>query len=215
MARSAMCQHLQSVGCDNSDFVRLQIELFCSGLPGAQRGGTTFLVPRWLTGSNQGCPMISSVEFPILVSYSQVTVFDHSTEGPFNQWTSAHVAQGFSWRPGSAAFRTIAESGPHLVTVIVDTIEGEQPADAIRVIEVPFEAPNDGVIEIGSISDSSLLEVPPGTYSLRFECYQPLSGQPARVRFLFLRKANPSFCIVRADPELNSEGQLLLTTSAA
>ncbi len=172
-------------------------------------------LPEWLTGSNQGCSIMSSVEFPILVSYSQVTVFDHSLERPFNQWTDKHVAQGFSWRPGSAAFRTISESGQHLVTVTVDVIEDQQPPDAIRVIDVPFEVPSDGAVEIGSISDSSLLEIPPGTYRLRFECYEPVSGQAARIRFLFSRNTHPTFGIVRADPELNSEGQLLLTTSAA
>jgi hypothetical protein len=158
---------------------------------------------------------VSSVEFPIFVSYSQVTVFAHSLERPFNQWTDKHVAQGFSWRPGSAAFRTIAEGGQHLVTVTVDVTEDEQPPGAIRVIDVPFEVPADGSVEIGSISDSSLLEIPRGTYTLRFECYEPVSGQTARIRLLFTRDATPAFSIVRADPELSPEGELLLTTLAA
>jgi hypothetical protein len=158
---------------------------------------------------------MSSVEFPIHVSYSQVTVFDHSLERPFNQWTDKHVAQGFSWRPGSAAFRTIAEGGQHLVTVTVDLTEDEQPPGALRVIDVPFDVPADGAVEIGSISDSSVPEIPPGTYRLRYECYEPVSGQTARIRFLFTRNTNPTFEIVRADPELSPEGELLLTTSAA
>jgi hypothetical protein len=113
---------------------------------------------------------MSSVEFPIVVSYAQVTVFDHSLEHPFNHWTDKHLAQGFSWRPGSAAFRTVVESGQHLVTVTVNVAEDEQPPSAVRILDVPFEVPADGAIEIGSVSDSSLLEIPSGTYRLRFEC---------------------------------------------
>jgi hypothetical protein len=158
---------------------------------------------------------MSSVEFSILVSYSQVTVFDHALDRPFNQWTDKHVAQGFSWRPGSAAFRTIAEGGRHLVTVAVDVTENEQPPDAVRIIDVPFEVPADGAVEIGSISDSSLLEIPSGIYRLRFECYEPVSGQTARIRFLFTRDTSPTFQIVRTDPDLSPEDELLLTTSVA
>jgi Competence protein J (ComJ) len=158
---------------------------------------------------------MSSVEFPILVSYSQVTVFDHSLERPFNQWTDKHVAQGFSWRPGSAAFRTIAEGGPHLVTVVVDVAEDEQPLSAVRIVDVPFEVPADGTIEIGSVSDCSLIDIPSGTYTLRFECYEPVSGQAARIRFVFARNASPIFHIVRADPGLSPEEELLLSASAA
>jgi hypothetical protein len=158
---------------------------------------------------------MSSVEFPILVSYSQVTVFDHSLERPFNQWTDKHVAQGFSWRPGSAAFRTIAEGGRHLVTVAVDVTENGELSDAARIIDVPFEVPADGAVEIGSISDSSLLEIPTGTYRLRFECYEPIDGQAARIRFLFTRDTNPTFHIAHADLDLSPGNELLLTTSAA
>ncbi|MFG1400280.1 competence protein ComJ [Roseixanthobacter pseudopolyaromaticivorans] len=158
---------------------------------------------------------MKSVEISILVSYSQVTVFDHSLERPFNQWTEKHVAQGFSWRPRSAAFRTIAEGGQHIVTVAVDVIENGQSPDAVRIIEVPFEVPADGTIEIGSISDSYILEIPAGIYKLRFECYEPVSSKAARIRFLFVRDTNPKFRIVRADPDLSPENELLLTTSAA
>lgn len=158
---------------------------------------------------------MTSVEISIFVSYSQIAVFDHSLENPFNQWTDKHVAQGFSWRPGSAAFRTIAEGGRHLVTVTVDIAEDEPPPSAVRIIDVPFEVPADGAIEIGSISDSSLLDIPSGLYRLRFECYNPVSGEPARLSFLFIRNASPTFHIVRADSELIPGEDLLLTASAA
>jgi hypothetical protein len=168
-----------------------------------------------LTGSNQGRSKMSLVDFPILVSYSQVIVFDRALERPFNQWTNKHVAQGFSWRPGSAAFRTIAEGGRHLVTVAVDVTESGQPSDAVRIIDVPFAVPANGAIEIGSVSDSSLFQMSPGPYRLRFECYEPGGDHMARMRFLFVRDLNPKFRVVRADSDLSPENELLLTTSAA
>jgi hypothetical protein len=158
---------------------------------------------------------MSHVEFPILVSYSQVTVFDHSLERPFNQWTNKHVAQGFSWRPGSAAFRTVAEGGQHLVTVAVDVAETEQSPRAVRIIDVPFEVPADGNVEVGSSSDSSLLHIPPGIYRLRFECYEQIGSQVPTIRFLFTRNESPTFHIVRLDPDLKPGNELLLTASAA
>src|SRR5207249_8431330 len=97
---------------------------------------------------------MESSELGISVSYSQLAVFDHSLERPFNEWTDRHVAQGFSWRPGSVAFRTIEEGGRHVVTVMLGAHESELAADAVRVIDVPFEIPLDGAIEIGSISES-------------------------------------------------------------
>jgi hypothetical protein len=90
----------------------------------------------------------------------------------------------------------------------------EQP-EGIRAIDVPFEVPAGGMVRIGSISDSSLLEISSGKYRLRFECFEPVSGQAPRVRFLFVKDSNPAFRIVRADAELSPGAELLLTTSAA
>jgi hypothetical protein len=159
--------------------------------------------------------MTGSSELTISVSYSQLAVFDHSLKRPFNEWTSRHVAQGFSWRPGSAVFRTIEESGQHLVTVRLNAHEGEPGPGAIRVIDVPFEAPPGGAIEIGSISDSAPLELPSGIYQLRFECYERANSPIPRIRILFDRNNNPHFEIVRTDRALNPGVPLLLTASPA
>jgi hypothetical protein len=159
--------------------------------------------------------MIGTNELTISVSYSQLAVFDHSLERPFNAWTDRHVAQGFSWRPGSVAFGTIEDGGPHLVTVRLDARESDPALDAIRVIDVPFEVPPSGAIEIGSISDSVLLELPSDIYQLRFECYERANSPTARLRLLFCRNSNPRFDIVRADSELNPGTDLLLIASPA
>jgi hypothetical protein len=159
--------------------------------------------------------MMGTNELVISVSYSQLAVFDRSLERPFNEWTDRHVAQGFSWRPGSVAFRTIEEAGQHLVTVRLETEESDPAPDAIRVIDVPFEVPPSGAIEIGSISDSVSLELPSESYQLRFECYEHANSATPRVRLLFYRNGNPRFDILRADSELNPGTDLLLIASPA
>jgi len=153
-------------------------------------------------------------ELVISVSYSQLAVFDHSLERPFNEWTDRHVAQGFSWRPGIVAFRTIEEGGKHLVTIRLEAQESDPALDAIRVIDVPFEVPPSGAIEIGSISDSVSLELPSDIYQLRFECYERANNAIPRVSLLFYSSSEPRFDVVRADSELNPGTDLLLTASA-
>jgi hypothetical protein len=88
------------------------------------------------------------------------------------------------------AFRTIEEGGQHLVTVKLDADEGDPAPDAIRIIEVPFEVPPSGAIEIGSVSDSVSLELPAGIYQLRFECYERANSPSPRVRLLFNRNGH-------------------------
>jgi len=158
---------------------------------------------------------MSLIEFPIVISYSQLSVFDRSLDRPFNDWTDRHVAQGFSWRPGSVAFGTIAEGGRHLVTVRVVGDDSELAANAIRVIDVPFEIPAGGTIGVGSISDSLPLQLPHGTYQLRFEYYDRGNSPVTRIRLSFRRDDNPRFEVVRADSELHPSKDLQLTASPA
>jgi hypothetical protein len=113
------------------------------------------------------------------------------------------------------AFRAIEEGGRHLVTVWVDADEREPAPDAIRVIDVPFEVPSDGTVEIGSISDGVPLQLPPGTYQLRYECFERANSPSPRLHFLFYRDNNPHFNLVRADSDLHPGKELLLTASPA
>jgi hypothetical protein len=155
------------------------------------------------------------MESAMTVSYSQMAVFDPTLRRPFNEWTRGHVAQGFSWRPGSVAFRTVQESGPHLVMASVVAYQVEPMSEVIRAIDVPFEVPPEGTVEIGSISDSTSFELPPGLYQLRFECYGRTNGTKPRVRFLFCRDDDPVFRLVRVDSDLHPGKDLLLSALPA
>lgn len=156
---------------------------------------------------------MSNILNPLDVSYSQVSVFDGSLKEPFNLWTEKHVSQGFSWRPGSASFRTIEESGLHSLEIAAISNDVEISSDAQRVIEVPFEVPSSGNIEIASISDSRHLILPPGHYALRFEC----SSHDGRnkIKFLFIKNKNVGFHVLRADSDISGISNFLLEASPA
>jgi Competence protein J (ComJ) len=154
--------------------------------------------------------MTTESRFRLSVSYSQIAVFDGGLKNPFNSWTEAHVKQGFAWRPGSVSFATLEGGGCHHVEVLAE--RAEMSPQAIRAIQVPFEVPANGSIEIASIADSVPVRMPAGTYQLRFECF---GLAPPKVRFVFLRSDSPSFEILRADAELSAIGDLVVTASPA
>jgi hypothetical protein len=149
------------------------------------------------------------------VSYGQLAVFAGSLQQPFNDWTDQHVSQGFAWRPGSVSFRSMVEAGRHSIEIDVANHLGAVHPDAVRVIEVPFGVPADGAVEIGSIAETVPLSLPAGTFLLRCEFLQPAGGACERVRLTFARKDAPRFAIVRADPELSVDGDLLTTAQPA
>jgi len=91
--------------------------------------------------------------------------------------------------------------------------ESGSASDALCVIDVLFEVPPSGIVEIGSISASEFLEIPSGLYQLRYECYDPASSPTPRIRLLFHRNTKPRFYVVRTDSELDRGTDLLLTAS--
>jgi Competence protein J (ComJ) len=146
------------------------------------------------------------------VSYGQIAVFDSAFEHPFHNWTDTHFEQGFCWRPGSVCFRVLDEGGKFTVEIAVAD-SAEISPEAIRVIATPFEVLPTGSIEIASISDNVPVNVPPGMYSLRFECFPNLSAWEGKVRLVFARNDNPSFKILRADAAITAREHLLTSAT--
>ena len=105
--------------------------------------------------------------FSIDVSYSQISVFNSLLDNPFNNWTPQHVAQGFSWRPGSVSFKTLIDSGP--ICVEVRMAEALPMPTGTRAISVPFVCPLGGTVEVSSITGGQETDIPPGNYQLLFE----------------------------------------------
>lgn len=117
--------------------------------------------------------------FELYVSYSQLAVFRSGLAAPFNTWTHDQVKNGYSWAPGSVSFKTPMETGTYSVDVL-ETREQDPPA--LGSIEVPFSVPSDGRVEVASISDRCLVEVPAGEAMLRYEVVK--EGQ-LRLTFIY------------------------------
>lgn len=157
--------------------------------------------------------MTISIDFEL--SYGQLAVFASSLKHPFNDWTDKHVLQGFAWRPGSVSFRSLLEAGRHSVEVRSVDHLGQVHQDAVRVIDVPFEVPDDGAVEIGSISETFPVSLPSGSFLLRCEFLKPDGNGMGRVELTFSRMDKPRFAIVRADQEVSGHGELLTTAQPA
>lgn len=158
---------------------------------------------------------MAATAFCIEVSYGQLAIFVSSLPRPFNDWTDRHVAQGFAWRSGSVSFRSILESGRHSVEIDFTDHVGAVHPEAVRAVEVPFKVPDDGAIEIGSISETVPLSAPAGSFLLRCEFLQPAGGDGGRARLTFASRDTPRFAIILADPELSIDGELLTTAQPA
>jgi len=74
--------------------------------------------------------------------------------------------------------------------------------DTIRAIQVPFTVPESGLIEIGSIIESRVIEMKPGIFQLLYQ-----TGFDKRdlmwCEFGFRETEKPTFEILRADEEVN------------
>ena len=108
-----------------------------------------------------------ALDFTLELSWSQVSLFDANLADPFNDWTEAHLEQGFTWRPGSVSFKVPVRSGP--LQVGIDFVDSLQlMSDAQWAILVPLHTWG-GVIEISTIAQSELIEIPPGQFSLLYQ----------------------------------------------
>ena len=107
------------------------------------------------------------LDFSLELSWSQVSLFDANLADPFNDWTEAHLAQGFTWRPGSVSFKVPTRTGE--LDVSLDFIDSLRLLhDARWAILVPFHSWA-GVIEVSTIAQSELIEIPPGRFSLLYQ----------------------------------------------
>lgn len=153
--------------------------------------------------------------FSVQVSYAQIAVFDSNLLDPFNNWTGAHVRQGFSWRPGSVSFATIEDGGVISVHLTRASAVDLSASTAERIIVVPFSVPACGGIEVASIAESVPLQLPPGEYELTFEHGHSADlGMWANFYFRPVDAPGPAQ-VLRADPALSPPEVLVMTAQPA
>ncbi|MCP5006428.1 MAG: hypothetical protein GY941_21190 [Planctomycetes bacterium] len=144
---------------------------------------------------------MAKIVFKMYLSYSQLCVFMSSLSEPFNNWSDRNYTQGFAWRPGSVSFRALSEEGEYNVNLFINEQVPILPKNCVRAFKVPFEN-TDGNIEIGSISDSTSLDIPLGKYSLQVEFYKIQKNLEPEI-VVRLNKEECNFTIMKADEELD------------
>lgn len=151
--------------------------------------------------------------FEVFVTYRQIAVIDPDLQNPFNDWTPQHVAQGFSWRPGSVSFATLDDSGP--IKVQVQRVNDFVPrVDSKRAILVPFNVGPSGRVKVAPLDRGKLLSIPCGTYALVFETGHDSDGVMWS-RFSFVPSDTVKARIIRADSGLSPSCPLVMQAFAA
>jgi hypothetical protein len=156
---------------------------------------------------------MAKLAFQVYLSYSQLCVFLSTLTEPFNDWSDRNFSQGFAWREGSVSFRSLVEDGEHQINLFINEPLVELESNVVRAVRVPFES-TDGNIEIASISDSTPLDIPTGKYSLQVEFLSLIEGQVPEVN-IRLNKGETDFVILKADKEIERDGELDLKAEPA
>jgi hypothetical protein len=158
---------------------------------------------------------MSTISFPLYVSYSQIVIFDSTLADPFNFWTKKHSDQGFAWRPECVSFATLEAAAYYDIEVVLNPENDRLSPEATRIIQTPFEVPPGGMLVVASVYDKTIVKISPGRYNLRYECFPITTGGKGRLRLIFTESEHTSFAILRADAELSIVGELLLTAEPA
>ncbi len=151
--------------------------------------------------------------FSLYVTYSQVAVFLHGMRNPFNDWLPIHVDQGFSWRKGSVSFMTLVETGELRIRFEHSTAPKIRD-DARGAIQVPFHVPVNERIEIATISEGRVINVPPGSYALLYQTGVDSAGAMWCI-FSFGPSEGPSPTIIKADARLDPPAKLFMHAEPA
>ena len=173
-----------------------------------------------------------NTSFDLYVIHSLVAVFGQGFQGSFNEWSPEHIAQGFTWRPGSVSFETLVESG-NVQVEVQQAKEINLKPQIQRAIRVPFSIDASGIVEVAStVSEprAHIFNLPEGSYVLIFETgylpsleangntdeedeeyYEP----PTWCRLTFIPSDSTQAEILVADANLSPSYPLLMTAQPA
>ncbi len=157
--------------------------------------------------------MSVQAKFEVEVLNRTLAVFDRALDNPFNDWTRAHMAQGFTWRAGSVSFLTLESEGALAVDLLIGT---DRPVreDAVRAIQVPFSVGACELVEITSIDRGQVVGVPQGHYVARYETGQSVQdGMWCCLTLVPSEHVEPA--VLKADPALSPPEHLIMEARPA
>ena len=103
----------------------------------------------------------------LLISYSQLAVYNSGSDQPFPDWSDEDLAQGYACQQGSVAFSTMEDT---LCTVEMMSSSGvpEAEGEAALCITVPFVVHAGQEVTASSVMSDSVQAAAPGAYNLVF-----------------------------------------------
>jgi len=107
--------------------------------------------------------------FILPVAYSHFAIFNIDNQQPFTEWSSQHVAQGFTWRSDSVCFATLGDG--RIQVEVQQSNDFSLAVGTIRAIRVPFSVSDAALVDIESpiSDDTNLIPVSTGSYALFYE----------------------------------------------
>ena len=165
---------------------------------------------------------MEDVRYDVEVVQNMVYVFNKSMADPFNDWSDTAIAQGFSWREGCVGFLTFEDADPAVLDARFTIGSDASPADAERVIRVPFVVDAGGAVTISGIYEDAdrTIAVPPGAYDLTCALSRTeqvaTDDEDARLVgvFSFVSGSSPP-AIVKADDQLDPPQDLAMDARTA
>ena len=147
-------------------------------------------------------------EYSLVLVYGFVAVSLPQLVHEMNDWNQTHGAQGFSWRPGSVSFLAFdADNNSPLSVELQDSYV--TPASAMRLIKVPFQVEEEGIIVIDPLTQEWQVPIPPGNYALYF-AVEPFEAEWKYTLTFVADKALPQVEIIIADELLSPSEELLM-----
>jgi hypothetical protein len=173
--------------------------------------------------------LIASFELGLL--YALIYVHNYGLEYPFNDLRDQHIAQGFSWRPGSVSFKPLNLSFCLAVEVWLEDKVYLRP-DTVRAILVPFSITSSEGVVITDVTAADpgdeVVLIPEGEYALVFETGfreeyrnnpeyrgEDIDMLPTWCRFTFVPGEGVQAAILRVDAELSPVYPLLMEAQPA
>jgi hypothetical protein len=146
----------------------------------------------------------------VIVSYSQVMIYDKSVQLPGCDWTETHSNQGFARREGTFCCGTLIDCGKANITVYLGAIDALDKYE--RVIETPFKA-HTGKIGVEGPDEYPIergFQIEPGIYNLTVAQKFVDEGMvKVDVYFQWIDKPLTKSAILLQDDDLNPPDILL------